>query len=200
MSKNVQFSSVSGKPRQSQEVLPTEKRKYSSGRPEKTVTNALMKESKDKLTDSSYRGSSQYSMDAIESSQASTVQKNDEAGCSPNIDQDYIHHEKCVAGHSLESDQNAVSREDGEAQDTDQVSDFQESKISALSWRSHSSAKSSSTSTWSIRRTSVSSDTDMCSPVQRPRLFPLRSVPTHHPASNPAESESAADVGFILVS
>lgn len=199
MSIPVQFSSVSGKPRQSEEVLPIEKRKYRSGRREKTVSNALVKESEDKSADDYSCGSSEYSMDDMETSQASTVQKNHEAGHSSDIDQDYTHHEKYVVGHSLESDRVAVSREDGGAGDIDQVSDFQESKVSALSSRSHSSAKSSSTSTWSVRRTSVSSNTDMCSPVQL-HLFPRRSIPTHHPASNPAKSESAADVGLILVS
>lgn len=164
------------------------------------MSNTLVNESEDKSADNYSCGSSEYTMDDRESSHTSNVQKSCETGHSPVIDQDYIHQEKCVEGHNLESEQNAVSREDGGAGDIDTVSDFQESDISALSSRSHSSAKSSSTSTWSVQRTSVSSDTGMCSPVQLPHLFPRGGVPTHHPASNPAKSESASDVGLILVS
>lgn len=198
MPNHVQSSSVSGKPRQSQDVLQTERRKYSSGRHEKTVSNTLLKESEDKSADDYSCGSSEYTMDDMESSQASTVQRNHEAGPSPDIDQDYVHHEKGVAGHSLEGDQVAVSREHGGAGDIGQV-DFQERDVSAVSSRSHSSAKSSSTSTWSVRRASVSSDTGTCSPVQLPHRFPRFSVQTNDPAANPAKSESAADVGLILV-
>ncbi|KAB5577215.1 hypothetical protein PHYPO_G00207360 [Pangasianodon hypophthalmus] len=186
-----QAAFVVGKPRQSHEVLQIEKRKYSSGKHEKTVSNTVVNESEDKSADDYSCGSSEYTMDDMESSQASTVQKNREAGHSPDIDQDYIHHEKCVAGHRPESDQVA---KDGGTGDIDRVSDLQDSDdVSAVLSRSHSSAKSSSTSTWSIRRTSVSSNTSICSPVQLPHLFPRCGVPAHHPASNPAKSESAAD-------
>ncbi|KAF4087092.1 hypothetical protein AMELA_G00091760 [Ameiurus melas] len=188
-----QAAFVVGKPRQSQEVLQNETRKYSSERREKTVSNTLVNESEDKSADVYSCGSSEYTMDDTEISHTSNVRKNCESGHSPDIDQDYIHQEKCVEGHNLESDQISVSREDGGAGDNDMVSDFQESYISALSSRSHSSAKSSSTSTWSVRRTSVSSDTGMCSPVQLPYIFPRGGVTTHQPASNPAKSESAAD-------
>lgn len=194
---HVKFSSVSGKP--SQKILQPERKKYSSGRREKTVSNTLL-ESEDISADDYSCGSSAYTRDDMESSQASTVQKNRKAGHSLDIDQDYIHHEKCGAGHSLESNEAVVSREDGVAGDIERGSDFQESDVSAVSSRLNSSAKSSSTSTWSIRRTSVSSDTGMCSPVQLPHLFPRLSVPAHHPTSDPVKSESAANVGLILVS
>lgn len=192
------FLSHSGKPRQ--EILQTESRKYSSGRHEKTVSNTLLKESGDNSADDYSCGSSAYTMDDMESSQASTVQKNHEARHSPDTDQVNIHHVKCLSGHSLETDQVAVSREDGGAGDIDWVSDLQERHASAISSRLNSSANSSSTSTWSIRRTSVSSESSMCSPVQLPHLFPRLRVPAHHPASSPAKSESADDVGLTLVS
>lgn len=193
MSNHVQYSSVSGKPRQSQEVLQTDRRQYSSGRHEKTVSKSL-KDSEDKSADEYSCGSSEYTMDDLERSQASTVQKNYEAGHSPDTDQDYIHHEKGVAGHSLEGDQVAVSREGSGDGDIDRVSDIQERDVSAVSSRSHSSAKSSSTSTWSVRRTSVSSDTGTCSPVQLPHRSLQLGVQTNIPVSNP---ESAAEVGLI---
>lgn len=196
MSNHVQFPSVSGKPRQSQERVQTERRKYSSGRREKTVSNTLIQESEDKSADDYSCGSSEYTMD---SSQASAVQKIREAGYSPDVDQDYVPHEKCAAGYSLDSDQVAVSREDGEVGDIDQVSDYPERDVSAVSSRSHRSAKSSSTSTWSVRRTSVSSDTGTCSPVQLPHRFARLSVPTRGPASNPDKSESAAEVSFFSI-
>lgn len=191
---NVKFSSASGKPRQSQEI---EKKKYSSQRQEKTVSKRLKNESDDKSADDYSCGSSEYTVDDMESREVSTVHKNREAGHSPEMDQESIHHEKFIAGHSMESDRSSASREGGGDGDIDH---FSIGDVSAVSSRSHSSAKSSSTSTWSIRRTSVSSDTGMSSPVQLPRLFPRFSVLTHHPTSNPDKSESAADVGFIVIS
>ncbi|XP_027020552.2 uncharacterized protein LOC113654540 isoform X1 [Tachysurus fulvidraco] len=186
-----QVAFVVGKPRQSQEVMQTERKKYSSERHEKTVSKRLVKKSKEKSADDSSCGSSEYTVDDMESREVSPVQKNCEARHSPDIDQDFIHHEKCVAGHSMESDDRvAVSREDDGTEDVDH---FSEIDISAASSRTHSSAKSSSTSTWSIRRSSVSSDTGLYSPVQLPHHFPRLGVPTHHPASNPDKSKSAAD-------
>lgn len=194
---NVKFLFDSGKPRQSQEVMRTEKKKYSSERHEKTVSKRQVKESEDKSADDYSCGSSEYTVDVVESREVSPVQKNHEARHSPDIDQDFIHHEKCVAGHSMESDDRvAVSREDDGTGDVDH---FYGIDISAATSRTHSSAKSSSTSTWSIRRSSVSSDTGLYSPVQLPHHFPRLGVPTHHPASNPDKSKSAADVGFIVV-
>ncbi|KAK3543554.1 hypothetical protein QTP70_023881 [Hemibagrus guttatus] len=175
-----QAAFVVGKPRQSQEI---EKKKYSSQTHEKTVSKRLKNESEDKSADDYSCGSSEYTMDDMESREVSTVHKSRDSGHSPDIDQDYTHHEKFVAGHSMES-------EGGGAGDIDC---FSIGDVSAVSSRSHSSAKSSSTSTWSIRRTSVSSDTGMSTPVQLPHLFPRLGVLTHHPTSNPEKSESAAD-------
>lgn len=193
MSNHVQFSPVSGKPRQSQEILQTERRKNSSGRHEKTVSKSL-KDSEDKSADEYSCGSSEYTTDDLESSQASTVRKNHEAGRSP-----YIDHEKGAAGHSLDGDQVTISRESGGDGDIDRVSDFQERDVSAVSSRSHSSDKSSSTSTWSVRRTSLSSDTGTCSPVQLPHRVLHLGVQTNIPASDPDKSDSAAEVHLILV-
>ncbi|XP_058246804.1 uncharacterized protein KIAA2012 [Hemibagrus wyckioides] len=180
-----QAAFVVGKPRQSQEI---EKKKYSSQRHEKTVSKRLKNESDDKSADDYSCGSSEYTVDDMESREVSTVHKNREAGHSPDIDQDPIHHEKFIAGHSMESDRSSASREGDGDGDIDR---FSIGDVSAVSSRSHSSAKSSSTSTWSIRRTSVSSG--MSSPVQLPRLFPRFGVLKHHPTSNPDKSESAAD-------
>ncbi|TSK92874.1 hypothetical protein Baya_5588 [Bagarius yarrelli] len=186
-----QAAFVVGKPRQSQEVLQNEKRNYSSERRKKT--NRLLNESENKSTDNHSRSSSECNTDHMESSETSTPKKNQESGHSADIDKNYVHHEKNVVGHSLESERVAVSREDDEAEETGQVSinDFHKSNLSAVSSRSHT-AKSSSTSTWSVRRSSVSSDTGVYSPVQL-NLFPRRGGPTHHSASNPDKSESAAE-------
>ncbi|XP_046694900.1 uncharacterized protein KIAA2012 homolog isoform X1 [Silurus meridionalis] len=185
-----QVAFVVGKPKLSQEV---EKRKYSSGRREKTSTNTLLSESEDKSAEDYSCGSSEYATDCMESSQSSTVQKDHDAGHSPDIDQENINNKQHVAGHSLESEQVAVSRKGGEDEDMDRISDFHERDVSAVSSRSYISAKSSSTSTWSIRRSSASSDTGMFSPIQLPNFLPRGGVSTNQPASNPARSESAAD-------
>ncbi|KAM9487228.1 uncharacterized protein KIAA2012 homolog [Clarias gariepinus] len=181
---------VVGKPRQSQEVLQTEKSKYGSRRQDKTISNTLANESEDKSENDFSCDSSEYTVDEMKSSQASTAPKTHD---SPGIDQDYTHNRKGAAGHSQETDLIAVSRDEGGAGDVDRISEFQEHDVSAASSRSHSSAKSSCSSTWSIQRTSVSSDTGMFTPIQLPHRFPRLGAPTHHPASNPAKSDSAAD-------
>ncbi|KAF5895297.1 stress response protein NST1-like isoform X4, partial [Clarias magur] len=184
---------VVGKPRQSQEVLQTEKRKYGSRRRDTTISNTPADESEDKSEKDYSCDSSEYTVDDIESRQASTGAKTHQAGDSPGIDQDYIHNRKRAAGHSPETDPIAVSGDEGGAGDIDRISEFQEHNASAASFRSHRSAKSSCSSTWSIQRTSVSSDTGMFTPIQLPHRVPRLGAPTHHPASNPAKSDSAAD-------